>query len=64
MPDPRYQHRGDLLVQVYIESAQAADVRNTNASLRELAEMENTHVSPERKSFFSKLKEYFQAGNR
>jgi hypothetical protein len=28
------------------------------AALRHLAELENTHVSPARKSFFGKLKEY------
>jgi len=27
-----------------------------------LAEVERAHVSPQRKSFFDKIKEYFQAG--
>jgi molecular chaperone DnaJ len=27
--------------------------------LRQLAELEHKHVAPERKSFFTKLKEYF-----
>ena len=30
---------------------------------RQLAEVENANVTPERKSFFSKLKEYFQTGS-
>lgn len=63
MPDPRYHHRGDLLVQVYIEVPKRVTADHERV-LRELAELENSHVTPERKSFFSKLKEYFQTGNR
>lgn len=61
MPDPRYRGKGDLLVQVYIEVPKHLSPEHENL-LRELAELENKNVSPERKSFFSKLKEYFQSG--
>lgn len=61
MPEPRVRGRGDLIVQVYIEVPKKLNAAHEQI-LRELAEVENTHVSPERKSFFSKVKEYFQAG--
>lgn len=59
MPDPRARHRGDLLVQVYVEVPKRLAPEHERL-LRELAEIENTHVTPARKTFFSKLKEYFQ----
>ena len=61
MPDPRHHGRGDLLVQVFIEVPKRLTAEHERI-LRELAEVENANVSPERKSFFTKLKEYFQAG--
>jgi len=63
MPEARSTARGDLLVQVHIEVPQKLTPEHERM-LRELAEVENTHVSPERRSFFAKLKDYFQAGNR
>jgi molecular chaperone DnaJ len=60
MPDPRRRGLGDLLVQVVIEVPMKLS-REEQALLRELAELEHKHVAPERKSFFSKLKEYFTA---
>ncbi len=58
MPDPRYRGRGNLVVQVLIEVPQTLTPEH-EAALRHLAEIENTHVSPTRKSFFEKLKEWF-----
>lgn len=61
MPDPRYHGRGDLMVETQIEVPKRLDPEHERL-LRELAEIENSNVTPERKSFFSKLKDYFQAG--
>jgi molecular chaperone DnaJ len=58
MPDPRYRGHGDLHVQVYIEVPRVMTPEH-EAVVRHLAEIENTHVSPTRKSFFEKLKELF-----
>jgi molecular chaperone DnaJ len=57
MPDPRYHGRGDLLVQVHVEVPHAMSPEH-EAALRQLAEIENAHVTPIRKSFFEKLKEW------
>jgi molecular chaperone DnaJ len=56
MPDPRYHGRGDLLVQVFVEVPRTLAPEH-EAELRRLAEIENAHVTPSRKSFFEKLKE-------
>jgi molecular chaperone DnaJ len=61
MPVPRRRGRGDLLVQVLIEVPKSLTAEHERI-LRELAEVENTNVSPERKSFFSKVRDYFQSG--
>ena len=58
MPDPRHRGRGDLMVQLVIEVPKKLTQRHEEV-LRELAEIENTHVSPKRKSFIEKIKEYF-----
>lgn len=60
MPDPRRHGLGDLLVQVTIEVPKKLSADEEKA-LRELAELESANVAPERKSFFSKVKEYFTA---
>jgi molecular chaperone DnaJ len=60
MPDPRRRGLGDLLVQVVIEVPKKLS-KEEQVLLRELAELEHKNVAPERKSFFSKLKEYFTA---
>ena len=59
MPDPRHRGRGDLLVQIAIEVPKKLATRHEEV-LRELAEIEETHVSPNRMSFIEKLKHYFQ----
>ena len=59
MPDPRHRGRGNLLVQVMIEVPKKLAQRHEEL-LRELAEIENAHVTPKRKSFVEKLKEYFK----
>jgi molecular chaperone DnaJ len=59
MPDIRSHGKGDLLVQVHIEVPKKV-TKNHEELLRQLADMENTHVTPKRKNFFDKLKEYFQ----
>lgn len=61
MPAPRHRARGDLMVQVFIEVPKKLTAEHERI-LRELAEVENAHVTPERKSFFKKLKDYFQSG--
>jgi molecular chaperone DnaJ len=61
MPDPRSRGKGDLLVQVYIEVPKKLNADHRRI-LRELAEIEEVHVTPDRKSFFEKIKEYFQSG--
>lgn len=58
MPDPRRHGLGDLLVQVTIEVPKKISADEEKV-LRELAKLEHTNVAPERKSFFSNLKDYF-----
>jgi molecular chaperone DnaJ len=60
MPDPRRRGLGDLLVQVVIEVPQKLS-KEEQVLLRELAELEQKHVAPERRTFFTKLKDYFTA---
>jgi molecular chaperone DnaJ len=56
--DPRGRGVGDLHVQTHIEVPRKLSQRQEEL-LRELAEEEKTNVSPHRKSFFAKLKDYF-----
>ncbi len=49
---------GDLLVQVHVETPRNLTKRQEEL-FRELAEIEQKNVSPERKSFLDKLKEFF-----
>jgi len=58
MPDPRRRGVGDLLVQVQIEVPKKLDEEHEEL-LRQLAEVEHTAVSPHRKNFFEKVREYF-----
>lgn len=61
MPNPRGRDVGDLLVQVNIEVPKVLSPRQDEL-LRELAEQEHVHVSPHRKNFFDKVREYFAEG--
>ena len=58
MPDPRGGQSGDLLVRTMVEVPTKISTREEEL-LRELAELENKHVAPHRKSFLSKLRDYF-----
>ncbi|MBX3432557.1 MAG: molecular chaperone DnaJ [Pirellulales bacterium] len=58
--DPRRPGRGDLHVQVTIDVPKKLSAEEETL-LRQLAELEQTHVAPHRKSFMEKLKEYFLA---
>ncbi len=57
MPDPHGRRQGDLLIQTFIETPKKIKGRQEEL-LRELAELENKDVSPQRKSFLEKIKEY------
>jgi molecular chaperone DnaJ len=58
MPSLRGGRRGDLLVQVLVETPRNLSKRQEEL-LRELAELDHKHVSPERKSFLDKLRDFF-----
>jgi molecular chaperone DnaJ len=58
MPDLHGRGRGDELVEVNVETPRHLTPRQEEL-LRELAEIEHGDVSPKRKSFFEKLKDYF-----
>jgi molecular chaperone DnaJ len=51
---------GDLLVQVVLETPRQLNKRQEEL-FRELAELEQKNVSPQRKSFLEKLKDFFTA---
>ena len=59
MPDLRHRGKGDLHVQLTVEVPKKLSERHEQV-LRELAEIENTDVSPKRQNFFEKIKNYFQ----
>ncbi|QDS95328.1 Chaperone protein DnaJ [Roseimaritima multifibrata] len=58
MPDPRGGRRGNLQVQTIIEVPKKLSEKQEQL-LRELAELEHESVLPQRKSFLSKLREFF-----
>lgn len=60
MPDPHGRAHGDLVVQVLIETPRKLTDRQEEL-LREFAELEKVNVSPHRRSFFDKVKDYFVA---
>jgi molecular chaperone DnaJ len=51
-------HKGDLRVTVVVETPSHLTKRQEEL-LRELAEIDNKHVSPQRKGFFDKIKDLF-----
>jgi molecular chaperone DnaJ len=58
MPDMNGRGRGDELVEVVVETPRQLSPRQEEL-LRELADLEHEGVSPRRKSFFEKLRDYF-----
>jgi molecular chaperone DnaJ len=58
MPDVRGGQPGDLHVQTYIEVPKRL-TPSQERLLRELAEVEQTEVSPHRKSFLERIRDYF-----
>jgi molecular chaperone DnaJ len=58
VPDVRGRGRGDLLVQVIVETPRQLTKRQEEL-FRELAELDHKHVSPQRKSFFDKVRGLF-----
>jgi len=59
MPDPRSGMRGDLLVQTYVEIPKKVNAQQEEL-LRQLAELEDEHVTPHRKSFLERVLQYFR----
>jgi molecular chaperone DnaJ len=62
MPSLRNGRKGELLVQIIVETPKQLTKRQEEL-FRELAEIEQKHVSPQRKSFLNKLKEFFAPEN-
>jgi molecular chaperone DnaJ len=58
MPDPRGRRRGNLFIQVQIETPKKLTKRQEEL-LRELAEIEKVNVNPEQRSFLDRIREYF-----
>ncbi len=58
MPDIGGRSRGDELVEVVVETPRRLTTRQEEL-LREFAEIEHEEVSPRRKNFFAKLRDYF-----
>jgi len=58
MPGARSGRKGDLLVQIIVESPRQLTKRQEEL-FRELAEIEKKNVSPQRKSFLEKLRDFF-----
>lgn len=60
MPDPRSGIRGDLLVQTYVEIPKKVNAKQEGI-LRQLAELEEEHVTPHRESFLERVLHYFRS---
>ncbi len=59
MPDPRNNQRGSLLVQTFVEIPKKVGAKQEEL-LRKLAELEEEHVTPHRKSFLDRVLTYFR----
>ncbi len=59
MPSCQGRARGDLVVRVYVETPKKLTVEQDRL-LREYAELEEKYVSPQRRSFFERIKTYFE----
>ncbi len=59
VPDPRSGMRGDLLLQTYVEIPKKVNARQEDL-LRQLAEVDEEHVTPHRKSFLDRILVYFR----
>lgn len=59
MPDPHGGPKGDLFVEIHLEVPKRVNGRQAEL-IRELAEVEHANVSPQRKSFFETVKEWFK----
>jgi len=62
LQDPTGGRKGDLLIQTYIETPKKLSAQQEKL-LRELAELEHVDVSPHRKSFLEKIRDYFSLEN-
>jgi molecular chaperone DnaJ len=60
MPSLRGGRSGDLLVQLMVETPKQLTKRQEEL-FRELAELDNSHVPPQRKIFLDKIREFFTA---
>jgi molecular chaperone DnaJ len=60
MPNVRSKRRGDLLVVAVVETPRKLTQRQEEL-LRELAELDKKHVSPQRKSFFETIRSLFSS---
>ena len=58
LPSPRSGRRGDEHVQIFVEVPKKLTQKQREL-LRAYADTEETHVMPQRKSFFDKVKDYF-----
>jgi molecular chaperone DnaJ len=60
--DPHGGVKGDLLVQAFVEVPQKLNARQEEL-LRQLAELEHADVTPHRRTFLDKLRDYFAPGS-
>jgi molecular chaperone DnaJ len=58
MPNLRSRRRGDVVVIAVVETPRTLTKRQEEL-LRELADLDQKNVSPQRKSFFDKIREFF-----